>query len=55
VGFYRKDSYTIYEYENIWLGYFIDWAETILLALTGQRVEKILELVKKQQMHTNAE
>ncbi len=44
----EKDSYTIYDYarelkEKL---YFIDWAETIFVsALTGQRIEKILELV----------
>lgn len=44
----EKDSYTIYEYQKI-LGsrlYFMDWAEMIFVsALTGQRVEKILDLV----------
>jgi GTP-binding protein len=44
----EKDSYTIYDYEkqlNQRLN-FTDWAETIFVsALTGQRVEKILELV----------
>jgi GTP-binding protein len=46
----EKDSYTIYEYEKHLKErlHFIDWAETIFVsALTGQRVEKILELVKK--------
>lgn len=46
----EKDSYTIYEYEKHLKQrlHFIDWAETIFVsALTGQRVEKILELVKK--------
>ena len=43
-----KDSYTIYEYEEHLKErlHFIDWAETIFVsALTGQRVEKILERV----------
>ncbi len=46
----EKDSYTIYEYEKHLKAriHFIDWAETIFVsALTGQRVEKILELVNK--------
>ena len=46
----EKDSYTIYEYEKHLKEriHFIDWAETIFVsALTGQRVEKILELVNK--------
>ena len=46
----EKDSYTIYDYEknlNARL-HFIDWAETIFVsAKTGQRVEKILELVDR--------
>lgn len=44
----EKDSYTIYDYEKQIKErlHFIDWAETIFVsALTGQRVEKILELV----------
>ena len=44
----EKDSYTIYEYEKQLKErlHFVDWAETIFVsALTGQRVEKILELV----------
>jgi len=44
----EKDSYTIYEYEKHLKErlHFIDWAQTIFVsALTGQRVEKILELV----------
>lgn len=44
----EKDSYTIYEYEKHLKEklHFIDWAETIFVsAKTGQRVEKILELV----------
>ena len=46
----EKDSYTIYDYEKHLKEriHFIDWAETIFIsALTGQRVEKILELVNK--------
>jgi GTP-binding protein len=46
----EKDSYTIYEYEKHLKEklHFIDWAETIFVsALSGQRVEKILELVDK--------
>ncbi|MBO3462681.1 ribosome biogenesis GTPase Der [Aetokthonos hydrillicola Thurmond2011] len=44
----EKDSYTIYDYEKHLQGrlHFTEWAETIFVsALTGQRVEKILELV----------
>jgi GTP-binding protein len=44
----EKDSYTIYEHEaNLKERLsFVDWAESIFVsALTGQRVEKILELV----------
>ncbi|NJO39419.1 MAG: ribosome biogenesis GTPase Der [Cyanobacteria bacterium CRU_2_1] len=44
----EKDSYTIYDSENHLKDrlHFTDWAETIhVSALTGQRVEKILELV----------
>ncbi len=44
----EKDSYTIYEYEKHLKErlHFTDWAETIFVsAKTGQRVEKILELV----------
>ncbi|MBD1898134.1 MULTISPECIES: ribosome biogenesis GTPase Der [unclassified Coleofasciculus] len=44
----EKDSYTIYEFERNFKGRlnFIDWAETIFVsAQTGQRVEKILDLV----------
>ncbi|MBW4570111.1 MAG: ribosome biogenesis GTPase Der [Tolypothrix carrinoi HA7290-LM1] len=44
----EKDSYTIYDYEKILTEklHFTDWAETIFVsAVTGQRVEKILELV----------
>lgn len=43
-----KDSYTIYEYEKLVRERlnFIDWAEIIFVsALTGKRVEKILDLV----------
>lgn len=46
----EKDSYTIYEYEKHLKERlnFLDWVETIFVsALTGQRVEKILELVNK--------
>ncbi|MGF1478915.1 MAG: ribosome biogenesis GTPase Der [Cyanophyceae cyanobacterium] len=45
-----KDSYTIYEYKRILQHrlYFMDWAEIIFIsALTGKRVEKILELVDR--------
>lgn len=44
----EKDSYTIYDYEKNLEGrlHFTEWADTIFVsALTGQRVEKILELV----------
>lgn len=44
----EKDSHTIYEFEEIFKQRlsFIEWAETIFVsAHTGQRVEKILELV----------
>jgi GTP-binding protein len=44
----EKDSHTIYEYERHLRDrlYFVEWAETIFVsALTGQRVEKILDLV----------
>jgi GTPase len=46
----EKDSHTIYEYEKQIENrlHFIDWAEMIFVsALTGQRVEKIIELVDK--------
>ncbi|QLE54319.1 ribosome biogenesis GTPase Der [Nostoc sp. TCL26-01] len=46
----EKDSYTIYDYEKTMEGrlHFTEWAETIFVsALTGQRVEKILELVNQ--------
>lgn len=46
----EKDSYTIYDYEKLLKErlHFIDWTEMIFVsALSGQRVEKILELVKK--------
>lgn len=46
----EKDSYTIYEYEKHVRErlYFMDWAEMIFIsALTGQRVEKIVDLVDK--------
>ncbi|MDM9379176.1 ribosome biogenesis GTPase Der [Chlorogloeopsis sp. ULAP01] len=46
----EKDSYTIYDYEKHLQErlHFSEWAETIFVsALTGQRVEKILELVTK--------
>ncbi|MBE9103713.1 ribosome biogenesis GTPase Der [Nostoc cf. edaphicum LEGE 07299] len=45
----EKDSYTIYDYEKTLQSrlHFTEWAETIFVsALSGQRVEKILELVK---------
>lgn len=44
----EKDSYTIYDYEKHLKDriHFVEWAQTIFVsALTGQRVEKILELV----------
>lgn len=44
----NKDSYTIYEYEKVVRErlHFIEWAEIIFVsALTGKRVEKILDLV----------
>jgi GTP-binding protein len=44
----EKDSYTIYDYEKLLQErlHFTEWAEIIFVsALTGQRVEKILELV----------
>lgn len=44
----EKDSYTIYEYKKIVQDRlnFIDWAEIIFVsALTGKRVEKILDLI----------
>lgn len=44
----EKDSHTIYEYEKQIKArlHFTEWAETIYVsALTGQRVEKILDLV----------
>ncbi|WP_017653411.1 ribosome biogenesis GTPase Der [Fortiea contorta] len=44
----EKDSYTIYDYEKTLQArlHFTEWADTIFVsALTGQRVEKILELV----------
>ncbi|MBW4597129.1 MAG: ribosome biogenesis GTPase Der [Brasilonema angustatum HA4187-MV1] len=46
----EKDSYTIYDYEKHLQErlHFTEWAEMIFVsALTGQRVEKILELVDK--------
>ncbi len=46
----EKDSYTIYDYEKTLQErlHFTEWAETIFVsALTGQRVEKILELVNQ--------
>lgn len=45
-----KDSYTIYDYEKHLQErlHFTEWSETIFVsALTGQRVEKILELVNQ--------
>lgn len=44
----EKDSYTIYTYEQEVRSrlYFVDWAEMIFIsALTGQRVEKIIDLI----------
>ncbi|MBE9057165.1 MULTISPECIES: ribosome biogenesis GTPase Der [Sphaerospermopsis] len=46
----EKDSYTIYDYEKSLEArlHFTEWADTIFVsAMTGQRVEKILELVNK--------
>ncbi|BAY90383.1 MULTISPECIES: ribosome biogenesis GTPase Der [unclassified Tolypothrix] len=46
----EKDSYTIYDYEKTMQSrlHFTEWADTIFVsALTGQRVEKILELVNQ--------
>ncbi|HYW19430.1 MAG TPA: ribosome biogenesis GTPase Der [Nodularia sp. (in: cyanobacteria)] len=46
----EKDSYTIYDYEKTIEArlHFTEWAETIFVsASTGQRVEKILELVNE--------
>lgn len=44
----EKDSHTIYEYEQQIKArlYFVEWASTIFVsAMTGQRVDKILDLV----------
>lgn len=46
----EKDSHTIYEYQKMLEQrlYFMSWAEMIFVsALTGQRVDKILDLVNK--------
>ncbi|PIG93229.1 ribosome biogenesis GTPase Der [Gloeocapsopsis sp. IPPAS B-1203] len=46
----EKDSYTIYDYEKHTQErlHFVDWAEMIFVsAKTGQRIEKILDLVTK--------
>jgi len=46
----EKDSYTIYDYEKHTKErlHFVDWAEMIFVsAKTGQRIEKILDLVTK--------
>ncbi|MDF5721085.1 MAG: ribosome biogenesis GTPase Der [Rhizonema sp. PD37] len=46
----EKDSYTIYDYEKNLQErlHFTEWAETIFVsAMTGQRVEKILEVVNR--------
>ena len=46
----EKDSHTIYEYERHLKDrlHFTEWAETIYVsAMTGQRVEKILDLVDR--------
>jgi len=45
----EKDSYTIYDYQQDLQGrlHFLDWADNIFVsAQTGQRVEKILDLVE---------
>jgi len=45
----EKDSHTIYGYETTVKSklYFVNWAETIFVsAMTGQRVEKIIDLVE---------
>ncbi len=45
-----KDSYTIYEFKKLILSrlYFMEWADIIFVsALSGQRVQKILELTDK--------
>lgn len=45
-----KDSYTIYEYKKIIQSrlYYMDWAEMIFVsAMTGKRVDKVLDLVDK--------
>ena len=44
----EKDSHTIYEFQRVIESrlYFVGWAETIFVsAMTGQRVEKIIDLV----------
>lgn len=44
----EKDSHTIYEYQKLLRDrlYYMEWAEMIFIsAMTGQRVEKILDLV----------
>jgi GTPase len=46
----EKDSYTIYDYQEQLSGRlnFTEWAENIFVsALTGQRVDKILEIVDR--------
>ena len=47
----EKDSYTIYDYQeqlNSRLAILLNWAENIFVsALTGQRVDKILEVVDR--------
>jgi GTPase len=46
----EKDSHTIYEYEQDIRGrlHFVEWAESVFIsAKTGQRVEKIFELVDR--------
>jgi GTP-binding protein len=46
----EKDNHTIYDYQKTILSrlYFMEWAEMIFVsALTGQRVNKILDLVDK--------
>lgn len=47
---YEKDSYSVYDYQKYLSGrlHFSEWSETIFVsALTGQRVLKILDLVKE--------
>lgn len=49
----EKDSYTIYDYKKTLFSrlYFMEWAELIFIsALTGQRVQKLMDLVHKAAM-----